>query len=217
MSVRAQSPETALSMQDAAVTNARESGREAAIVDALAQRSQTLLAVGRTSEAAADLDDATPASRQSAGRSRSAVCSNCPSWPPRAISSGTRSGRSGRGSEPRDRNDLSSAATEPVCRSSICGWPRPTSPGDIMPTPRRRWPRASRRSTNSARRCRMKDESRRPTNPGSYLRRRCSCRSRRVIMRARLRMAERARARTLAEARRMPPTLAERRAAGAGA
>ena len=45
-------------MYDVAVTNARESGREAAIVDALAQRSQTLLALGRTSEAAADMDDA---------------------------------------------------------------------------------------------------------------------------------------------------------------
>ncbi len=102
MSVRAQSPETALSMYDVAVTNARESGREAAIVDALAQRSQTLLAVGRTSEAAADMDDARRHLRQSAGRV----------VPPSARIAGlgrrersqaeSESSRSGVGSEPRD-------------------------------------------------------------------------------------------------------------------
>ena len=58
MSIRAQSPETALSMYDEAVANAQDSGRESAVVDALAQRSHTLLSVGRTSEAARDLDEA---------------------------------------------------------------------------------------------------------------------------------------------------------------
>ncbi len=57
-SVRSQSPETAVSMQDAVVEIAREWGREAAIVDALGQRALTLAALGRADEAARDLAEA---------------------------------------------------------------------------------------------------------------------------------------------------------------
>ena len=58
MSIRAQSPETALSMYDSVIAHAREWGREAAIVEALAQRSVTLMALGRTAEAGRDLTEA---------------------------------------------------------------------------------------------------------------------------------------------------------------
>ncbi|MDO8678685.1 MAG: CHAT domain-containing protein [Acidobacteriota bacterium] len=57
-SVRAESPETALSIYELAVANARESGRDAAVVEALAQRSVPLLALGRASEAERDLEEA---------------------------------------------------------------------------------------------------------------------------------------------------------------
>lgn len=51
ISVRAENPEAALVMFASVVTEARQSGRDAAIVDALAQRAGTLHALGRTSEA----------------------------------------------------------------------------------------------------------------------------------------------------------------------
>lgn len=50
-SVRFENPETALAMQDAVIASARQSGREAAIADALAQRAATLIALGRSAEA----------------------------------------------------------------------------------------------------------------------------------------------------------------------
>jgi CHAT domain-containing protein len=58
LSVRAESPETALSIYELAVVNARESGRDAAVIEALAQRSLALLISGRASEAARDLEEA---------------------------------------------------------------------------------------------------------------------------------------------------------------
>ncbi len=58
LSVRAQSPETALLLYDDALIYARESGREAAVVDALAQRSLALLTLGRPDDATRDLDEA---------------------------------------------------------------------------------------------------------------------------------------------------------------
>jgi CHAT domain-containing protein/tetratricopeptide (TPR) repeat protein len=58
MSVRAQSPETALSMYDSVIAHAREWGRDAAVVDGLARRSATLMALGRTPEAERDLAEA---------------------------------------------------------------------------------------------------------------------------------------------------------------
>lgn len=58
LSVRAQSPETALLLYDDALIYARESGREAAVVDALAQRSLALLTLGRPADATRDLDEA---------------------------------------------------------------------------------------------------------------------------------------------------------------
>lgn len=57
-SVRFEAPETALAIQDAALQNAREWRREAAIADVLAQRSSTLIALGRTTEAEQALNEA---------------------------------------------------------------------------------------------------------------------------------------------------------------
>ncbi len=58
-SIRVDSPETALSVQDAAVAIAQEWGREAAIADALAQRASLLASLGRDAEA----DEAIQAAR----------------------------------------------------------------------------------------------------------------------------------------------------------
>jgi len=57
-SVRSQSPETALTMQNAVVDIARAWGRDAAIVDALGQRALTLSTLGRAGEAGRDLAEA---------------------------------------------------------------------------------------------------------------------------------------------------------------
>ena len=51
VATRAENPEAALAMLDGVVTAAKAAGREAAIVDALAQRASTLLALGRGIEA----------------------------------------------------------------------------------------------------------------------------------------------------------------------
>ncbi len=51
VSTRSENPEAALVVLDTVLLNARESGRVAAVVDALAQRSSTLLSLGRASEA----------------------------------------------------------------------------------------------------------------------------------------------------------------------
>ena len=81
---------------------------------------------------------------------------------------------------------------------------RPTSRGDITPTPRLRSPRASRRSTNE--RASLVDEGRISTLDESWqlFETSVSWRSRRSDYPRAFAMAERARARTLAEARRMP-------------
>lgn len=57
-SIRAESPETALSVQDAAVTIAREWKREGAIADSLAQRASILSSLGRADEAARSIREA---------------------------------------------------------------------------------------------------------------------------------------------------------------
>jgi CHAT domain-containing protein len=57
-SIRAESPETALVVQDAALEVARESGRDALIAEMLAQRASLLASLGRMSEAAAGADEA---------------------------------------------------------------------------------------------------------------------------------------------------------------
>jgi CHAT domain-containing protein len=57
-SVRFEAPETALAIQSAVLDNAREWGRDAAIADVLAQRSSTLIALGRTAEGEQALKDA---------------------------------------------------------------------------------------------------------------------------------------------------------------
>ena len=57
-SVRFDSPEAALAIQDAVLVNARQWGRDAAIADVLAQRSATLIALGRHVEASHQLDEA---------------------------------------------------------------------------------------------------------------------------------------------------------------
>ena len=58
ISVRAQNPEAALVLFEGVVAEAVRSGRDAAIVDALAQRAATLAALGRPGEASAELRDA---------------------------------------------------------------------------------------------------------------------------------------------------------------
>lgn len=58
ISARVVSPEVALAIQQVVVASAKEWGREGAIADALAQRSSTLLSLGRTTEAAADITEA---------------------------------------------------------------------------------------------------------------------------------------------------------------
>jgi CHAT domain-containing protein len=57
-SVRFDAPETALAIQDAVLANAREWGRDAAIADVLAQRSATLVTLGRFDDARRTLDEA---------------------------------------------------------------------------------------------------------------------------------------------------------------
>jgi len=57
-SIRVDSPETALVVQDAALEVARESGREALIAEMLAQRASLLASLSRMSEAAAGADEA---------------------------------------------------------------------------------------------------------------------------------------------------------------
>jgi len=57
-SIRSHSPETALVVQEAALAVARESGREAAIVDVLAQRASLLASLNRTSDAVASVGEA---------------------------------------------------------------------------------------------------------------------------------------------------------------
>ena len=57
-SVRFESPETALSIQDSVLAIARESGRPAAIVEMLSQRAATLISLDRRSEAAANIGEA---------------------------------------------------------------------------------------------------------------------------------------------------------------
>ena len=56
--IRRQDPEAALTFQDAVVESARESAREAAIIDGLSLRASLLTELGRKSEARRDLDDA---------------------------------------------------------------------------------------------------------------------------------------------------------------
>ena len=56
--VRLNSPETAISFQNAALDTARTSGRDAAILDALAQRASILISLGRMAEATADISEA---------------------------------------------------------------------------------------------------------------------------------------------------------------
>jgi CHAT domain-containing protein len=58
MSVRAENPETALLLYDEAVAHGMASGREAAVVDALAQRSITLAILGRAADAKRDVNAA---------------------------------------------------------------------------------------------------------------------------------------------------------------
>jgi len=58
LSLSATAPESALLLQDAVLSNAKEWGREAAIVDVLAQRASTLLLMGRQAEAVRDIADA---------------------------------------------------------------------------------------------------------------------------------------------------------------
>jgi len=57
-SIRSHSPETALAVQEEALGVARESGREAAIVDVLAQRASLLGSLNRASDAAASVREA---------------------------------------------------------------------------------------------------------------------------------------------------------------
>jgi CHAT domain-containing protein/tetratricopeptide (TPR) repeat protein len=57
-SIRFESPETALLVQDAALAVARESGREVTIVEILAQRASLLGSLNRTTEAAAGVREA---------------------------------------------------------------------------------------------------------------------------------------------------------------
>jgi CHAT domain-containing protein/tetratricopeptide (TPR) repeat protein len=57
-SVRFEAPETALVIQDAVLANAREWRRDAAIADVLAQRSSTLISLGRTAEGEQALNEA---------------------------------------------------------------------------------------------------------------------------------------------------------------
>jgi CHAT domain-containing protein len=58
ISVRRENPEAALVLFEGAVAEAIRSGRDAAIVDALAQRAATLYALGRSREASAGIADA---------------------------------------------------------------------------------------------------------------------------------------------------------------
>ena len=58
ISVRFDYPETALAMLDSVVAEAKQSGRAALIVDALAQRAATLKSLGRTTEARQTLGEA---------------------------------------------------------------------------------------------------------------------------------------------------------------
>ena len=57
-SVRFESPETALAIQDVVLQGARESGRRVAVIEVLAQRASTLISLGRSSEAEANLAEA---------------------------------------------------------------------------------------------------------------------------------------------------------------
>jgi CHAT domain-containing protein len=57
-SIRAESPETALAMQEAALAIAREGGREATIAETLAQRASLLASLNRSAEATASARDA---------------------------------------------------------------------------------------------------------------------------------------------------------------
>ncbi len=68
IAVRAESPETALVMLDSVVAEARQSGRDAAIVDSLAQRAATLNALGRAADAHTGHRRSQSAPRQSPGR-----------------------------------------------------------------------------------------------------------------------------------------------------
>jgi CHAT domain-containing protein len=58
VSARAESPEAALAIQEGIIAVARDSGRQAAIVDALAQRAATLFLLGRSSDAEASAAEA---------------------------------------------------------------------------------------------------------------------------------------------------------------
>jgi CHAT domain-containing protein len=57
-SIRLESPETALAVQDAALLAAQESGRDATIAESLAQRAALLASLNRLDEAAASIGDA---------------------------------------------------------------------------------------------------------------------------------------------------------------
>ncbi|HWI17287.1 MAG TPA: CHAT domain-containing protein [Vicinamibacterales bacterium] len=58
VSVRADNPETALALHDVALDSARHAGRQTFVIDILAQRATTKLAMGRTTEAAVDVAEA---------------------------------------------------------------------------------------------------------------------------------------------------------------
>ena len=185
------SPETALVVQEAALAAARESGREAVIVDVLAQRASLLAALNRASDAEASAARSPRASRPRAGTSGSQPRRSCRARdrkrfaPPRAPGGGGRRQLRSHPTGPTARRAFAHRAAEPEARAGQyrLGTDR-----------RRRASRstgASRRSTRSARPAPNSGRFPRSTNRGNCSIPRSSCRSRKRITSARSRWPKR--------------------------